>query len=348
MRQVEGAGVVEGGFVCGDAYFGSVCTAVMVLRVLKVHSTWIIKNNTSFFPKGALLAVLLARHGNRPAGNWVTFTTEIGGVTLYAMAYAWSQKGISFIVSTCGSTVKSQVPYCAWYQDDFGGAAFNELPRPRMAEFILQLLPIIDEDNNARQHRLALERTWPTKNPWFRLLTTIVGQCVVDQLSIYLIKNPGKYKEWTVNMMADHVAAGLTVRHRPSDSDADDAKKYLKRIADKEGHEKRAAYPSEEAQGKTGGVIQRDCFHCKGAGKYVKTSHQCRNCGTPVCKMDRSINDEDGLYPSSCLHEHLRSPHPDVRCNGKPKGTHYPPDKKRKAKREAANSKSEKKKKPKR
>jgi len=134
LRQVKGAGVEKGGFVCGDALFGSVVTAVMVMKLFEVHSTWIVKNNTSFFPKDALLAVLLARHGKYPAGHWVTFTTEIAGVKLYAMAYAWSQKGVSFILSTCGSTEPSDTPYFAWYQDDFGGATFKPLPRPRMAD----------------------------------------------------------------------------------------------------------------------------------------------------------------------------------------------------------------------
>ena len=340
MRQVEGAGVVEEGFVCGDALFGSVCTAIMVRMIFKVHSTWIVKNNTSFFPKDALLAVLIARHGNRPAGNWVTFTTEIAGVTLYAMAYAWSQKGVSFIISTCGSTEKSETPYRAWYQDDFGGASFKELPRPKMAEFVLNLLPIIDEDNNDRQHRLALEKKWPTNNCWYRLLTTIVGQCVVDQLSLYVTKSPEKYREWTVNMMADHIAAGLVVRPRSRDRDTKDADELLMRICDEEGNDTRPAYPSEENHGKSGGVHQLNCFHCKGAGKYKRTSFKCKECGTPVCKVDHSINNKDGLYPCSCLQEHLNSQDDRLRCDGRPKPCHYPPELRRDGKRKAENSTS--------
>ena len=52
LRQVKGSGLEKGGFTCGDALFGSVVAAVMVaMELFEVHSTWIIKNNTSFFPK---------------------------------------------------------------------------------------------------------------------------------------------------------------------------------------------------------------------------------------------------------------------------------------------------------
>ena len=299
------------------------------MKLFEVHSTWIVKNNTSFFPKDALLAVLLARHGKYPAGHWVTFTTEIAGVKLYAMAYAWSQKGVSFILSTCGSTEPSDTPYFAWYQDDFGGATFKPLPRPRMAEFILNFLPVIDEDNNARQNRLALEKTWPTENPWFRLLTTVVGQCVVDMHNVYVTKSPEKYSKWTVNMIADHIAAGLTVRPRLSDLNAKDADKYLQRIADDDGFTTKPLAATESSPGKTSSALQGNCFHCKAVSKYRKTCFRCKNCGTPVCKVDHSIDSSDE-YPCSCLHEHLTHDDPRIRCDGKTKRIMYPPDKKRK------------------
>jgi hypothetical protein len=79
LRQVEGAGVKAGGWVGGDARFGSVMTAVEVKRRLGVHSTMIIKGHTHLFPMQVLHAILQGRHGTRPAGHWVTVKTTIAG-----------------------------------------------------------------------------------------------------------------------------------------------------------------------------------------------------------------------------------------------------------------------------
>ena len=73
MRQVKGANVSEGGWVGGDAWFGSVITAVEVMKQFGVFSTWIVKNNHVMYPKEALLAMLKVRYGTRLAGHWVTF-----------------------------------------------------------------------------------------------------------------------------------------------------------------------------------------------------------------------------------------------------------------------------------
>ena len=77
LRQVEGAGVEKGGWVGGDAWFGSIMTAVEVKKRFGVHSTFIIKNNRTLFPMRGLKRVLEARYGEHPAGHWVVFTTEI-------------------------------------------------------------------------------------------------------------------------------------------------------------------------------------------------------------------------------------------------------------------------------
>jgi len=91
LRLVTNATIPEGGWVWGDSWFGSVMTAVEVMKQCGVHSTWIIKQNQQWFPMKALKAVMDVRFGQRPAGHWVTFTTEIGGVSLLAIAFAWSQ-----------------------------------------------------------------------------------------------------------------------------------------------------------------------------------------------------------------------------------------------------------------
>jgi hypothetical protein len=73
LRQVKGSRVGHGGWVGGDAWFGSVMTAVETKKRFNVESTFIIKNNHSYYPMQALQAVLKARFGDRPAGHWVVF-----------------------------------------------------------------------------------------------------------------------------------------------------------------------------------------------------------------------------------------------------------------------------------
>jgi hypothetical protein len=103
--------LVVGGWVGGDAWFGIVMTAVEVKKRMEVESTWIIKGNHYFYPMAGLHAVLKGRFGNTCAGHWVSMTSVIVGVKLLALSYAWSQKGVSYFLSTCGSTHKSSVMY---------------------------------------------------------------------------------------------------------------------------------------------------------------------------------------------------------------------------------------------
>ena len=163
------------GWTLSNTWFGNVITEIEAKISFRIEASWIIQNNNSFFPKTALLTVMKARHGTHPAGNWVVFTATIAGIDLIAMAYTWSQKGISFFLSTCGSTAKSRNSYRSHFENEYSQVDFKELPRPKLAEFLFEYLPLIDEHNRMRQDRLALEKCWPTKNCWFRLIVTLVG-----------------------------------------------------------------------------------------------------------------------------------------------------------------------------
>ena len=92
LRQAENSNAVEGGWVGGDAWFGSINTAVELKAKLGIYSTFIVKQNLNYFPMQVLHAILVARYSKRPAGHWVTMKATISGVDLYVMAYAWSQK----------------------------------------------------------------------------------------------------------------------------------------------------------------------------------------------------------------------------------------------------------------
>ena len=74
------------------------------------------------------------------------------------MAYAWSNRGIAYFVSSCGSTVRHETNYTSRFEDDYGNATEKQLPRPTVAHFLFEFLPLIDEHNKARQNVLALEK----------------------------------------------------------------------------------------------------------------------------------------------------------------------------------------------
>lgn len=180
LRQVEGAQVKEGGWTGGDAWFGSINSCVELMLQKGVFSTFIVKQNLAYFPMQELKAVLLARYGTRPAGHWVVMKANISGVNLFVMAYAWSNKGISYFVSSCGTTIRHEQNYVSKFEDEMGCVQTKELARPAVAHMFYEFAPLIDEHNKARQSCLALEECWLTKDCWLRLMTTFTGMAVVD------------------------------------------------------------------------------------------------------------------------------------------------------------------------
>lgn len=154
---------------------------------------------------------MLHRKGNRPAGSWVVMTTTIAGVDLYVMAYAWSQKGIAYMVSSCGTTVTHESAYISKFEDEFGNVSSKELPRPAIAHMIYDFLPLIDEHNKARQNGLSLETVWRTQNCWIRVMITMLGMAVVDLM------------RWDRAMRVRHVEdiSHLAVEYFDDDGDED-------------------------------------------------------------------------------------------------------------------------------
>ncbi|MGL5936847.1 MAG: hypothetical protein ACRCZI_14630, partial [Cetobacterium sp.] len=327
MRQVKGANLTVGGWVGGDAWFGSVMTCVELFREFGVYSTFIVKGHTLFFPMGALHSVLSARHGNRPAGHWVTMTTTIAGVTVHAIGYAWSQKGVSYFVSTCGDTEPCSQKYQSLYEDEWGNTQVREINRPNICHFLYIYLPLIDEHNKQRQSLLGLEKRWLTKDVWFRLLTTLLGMCCVDMHRIYRyyeIKEMGKTYEEVDSLriieFSDSLASGLRLypykqtrrapvgdiqRHQP-----------LERIRDDLGSQYRPMTEKEKRMGKSvGQPIVRTCYICRryrkgGNNLQIQTSKWCRKCRMPICERSRV----GGRRTLTCLEEHQTSEDPDLGC----------------------------------
>ena len=101
-------------------------------------------------------------------------------VDVFVMAYAWSSKGVAYMVSSCGKTVTHKDAYVSIYEDEIGNVMEKELPQPTISHMLYEFLLLIDEHNKTCQNALTLEKCWLTKNCWVRILTTFLGMAVVD------------------------------------------------------------------------------------------------------------------------------------------------------------------------
>jgi hypothetical protein len=160
------------------------------------------------------MAVLKARHGQWPAGHWVVMSTEISGVRLLAIAFAWSQKSISFFISTIGTTAPALESYASNFEDEYGNTCSKLIQRPEIVDFIYRFLPVNDNHNKSRQHLLKPEKKWPTKDCWFRLFTSLLGFAVVDLYRIYRFHDEETWKEYTIIQFSNMICNGLLPRGR--------------------------------------------------------------------------------------------------------------------------------------
>ncbi len=141
----------------GDAWFGSVDTAIEVYKKFNVYSTFVIKNNTYLYPMEALHSVLKARFPI-PVGHWVVFTIKIAGIDLFACLYAWSHSRETYFVSTIGNTIPLKDTYCTQFEDKFQCVSYKDIPRPVFVDLLYEFLPLIDEYNKKSQNIFNLEQ----------------------------------------------------------------------------------------------------------------------------------------------------------------------------------------------
>jgi len=287
-----------------------------------------------------LCEVLKARHGDRPAGHWVTMEADIGGVKVIAICYAWSQKGCSYFCSSCGSTCPHPLKYESKYEDSWGIPRAHMIDRPSICHFLYTYLPHIDEHNKQRQTYLMLEKRWLTKDPWFRLMTSIVGMSVVDMHRVYRHHeirlrgiDPEEVDEVRVRKFTDLICGGLKkwpqkergTLNRNSISSLEEIKANLKRMGTQEDPTQKTinVNAKQESQGRrTGNLARVNCFICRQyvadrtkASRNVNnpTPWVCIHCGMPLCLVDRS-RDKNRVGCLHCVEEHLTTEDPFFAC----------------------------------
>ena len=65
------------------------------------------------------------------------------------MAYTWLNRGVLYIVSSCGTTIRHEKLYTSRFEDDYGNVTEKDLPRPTVAHVLYKFLPLIDEHNKS-------------------------------------------------------------------------------------------------------------------------------------------------------------------------------------------------------
>ncbi|CAB9515559.1 unknown protein [Seminavis robusta] len=321
LRQVEDAQVVKNGWCGGDAWFGSVATCVELKKRFGVHSTFIVKNNKAFYPMEVLNAVLKARHGDKPAGHWVVMTTTIAGVDLLAIAYAWSQKGVSYFISSCGEP--SEIKYESKFEDEWGNTGSKLINRPKICHFIYEYLPLIDEHNKQRQNLLALEKCWQTKNPWMRIALVDLHRYYRYQRIVEKGHKREAMDQVRIMKMADLVCAGLKpwMGPRIQRSFGQSSDIGIERCRDSHGNLNREVTAAQLRKGRTvGNLVTKQCWICRGYldknGNPIQcwTSMWCKFCHAPLCNKDRTKEKRFGPdgRDMSCVDTHFGACHSDT------------------------------------
>jgi len=161
----------------GDAWFGSVNTANEV--AIRGHEgVFQVKQYHNLFPKDFIEDALK----DAPGGVHIVLKgTTRDEVTLVAVGYRYSRKTILHFVMTenSGDTSPGD-PYEMKYTDSYGNICTRFVDRPEAISKFFASSNVIDTHNQLRQDLLQLEKKWLTKNPFFRLATTLTGINVTD------------------------------------------------------------------------------------------------------------------------------------------------------------------------
>jgi hypothetical protein len=109
-------------------------------------------------------------------------------------------------------------PYIAKWPDKYGNVKHRRVDRPDIVSKYFRESNKIDRHNQLRQNELALEQLWLTKDPWFRIDTTLVGMTVTDAylLAKYSCSTASGIKKMSIRDFATRVAYDL-FEHKESE-----------------------------------------------------------------------------------------------------------------------------------
>ena len=158
--------------VDADAWFGSVrCAAALAKEGYKTVLQ--VKSNSGLFPKTFIEKAL----EDAPGGVKIVLKGSYHDVPLIAIGYRYSTRTtLCFVATKNAGSTRAKEPYEMKFTDDFGNVVAREVERPEILSEFFKYSNKIDVHNQKRQSNLKLEKRWLTKDPYFRLFTTLVGK----------------------------------------------------------------------------------------------------------------------------------------------------------------------------
>jgi hypothetical protein len=209
LRLLEGTSngaCLEGHGIKGDAWFGSVQTT-MEIGARGGQTILQVKVKKGLYPKYFIDEALKDAHGGL---SIVLAGIAPNGVRLIAVGYRYSVKTTLFFVMTenAGST-KPGDPYMMKYTDSYGNLCSQEVEHPAVISEFFRDSNTIDRHNQSRQYDLAIEKSWVTKDCYFRLTCSMIQIHVTDAWKLAdfhkIINYTTKYKRpMTIHLFLIH------------------------------------------------------------------------------------------------------------------------------------------------
>ena len=294
----------------GDAWFGSNVAAMALSKICDVQYVAQVKMASSGFPK-KYLDELLKRH---PSGSWVSLSSMVGDVDLVATAYKYNRKRTLKFVSTKGAgRGRPGVPYLARFPQPGSRSGTNlmqrAVPRPELVANCFEKISRVDDHNNDRQHRLALEEHWVENCQWNRLDMTLFGMEVIDthKAMSYALSDGNPMKTWSIKRFVSELAKDLIFNELDN---GDNGVVPVRQSSRKRGAEvlepptigatPLMTYYSKKHKTE---MTRRRQFWCRGCC-VKKTQWICTACGLAFCRDGTQTSDAEPRY---CFQEHIKT-----------------------------------------
>ena len=204
----------------GDSWFTSVDQCVLTKKLHGANYIGVLKTNSSKYPK-AFIAKTMERW---PGGSHLLMKTEIDGVRLYALGYKYCKKKVLFFLFTegAGHTEPGEA-YEAKWTDAHGNRCKRYVPRPQVCSVYFGNCNGIDVHNQMCQKILRLEKCWVSKDGYFRIITTILGICVVDAWRGYQASTNPTHRHYKLRLMefVDMLAKDMVENELQDEVEAD-------------------------------------------------------------------------------------------------------------------------------
>jgi hypothetical protein len=251
------------------------------------HYVGALKTASACFPKTYLQGVLQPL----PAGSKLVLEATYQGVDLLAIGYKYNRRKVLFFVATRGAgTTTPGEPYVQRWADDHGNLCVREISRPAILSEYFAASNAVDLHNQSRQSDLGLEDRWPTKDCWFRLLTTLFGMVVTDcwKAVRHHVGKHHRLQNSTVMNFADELAYALLTNGL---SDLDRPSRASERLAMADAtnlpyNVATAHLPVQYPKAWNGKRPQHRCRFCLvKRGMQSWTTYYCSKCEVPLCAV---------------------------------------------------------------